>query len=61
MVAVIFEHIYHKDKDLIKRIEQQWGKIKYKRKKYRYDPIQDDPELRKLDRLMREVPRGRVY
>lgn len=59
-MALIFEIIYVNDKPTLVRIEEKYGPLNIKVNDHRddYDPVLDNPELRQLDRLMRQIPRA---
>lgn len=66
-MAIIFEVIYENNRPVLKRIEEIYGIIniplQHESEKpiaeySDYDPILDDPELRELDYLMRQIPRA---
>ena len=69
-MPIIFEIVYEQNRPVLKRIEEIYGKINIPTACNAtcnvtefddYDPIQDDPELKELDRLMRQVPRAGGY
>lgn len=59
-MALVFEIIYVNDRPTLVKIEEKYGPldIKYHQNYNDYDPVLDNPELRQLDRLMRQIPRG---
>ena len=63
---IVFEIIYEQQRPILTLIEARYGRIRInetpKPAQYvcqDYDEIADNPELRAIDRLMREIPRRR--
>lgn len=56
----IFDQVYYKDKSMVEKIEKIWDVIIRRPRHTGFTFWEDDPELRHINKIMREVPKGHV-